>query len=118
MSARIAAIAALALASSAWLAPFEAASATRPRLPFVGAWAGGPTECSDPFRFTATTYTPPGGSPMRIRKLVREGQSYRLEFKGGYVIGVRPHGNRLSWSSAASGDSFELKRCPAPPERG
>ena len=107
------------LAAAAFLAASGAESATRGKQPdFVGAWGGGPTDCSDPFRFTATTYTPPGGSAMRIRKLVREGGGYRLEFKDGYVIGVRAHDNRLSWSSVASGDSFELKRCPAPPERG
>jgi hypothetical protein len=117
MSARVA-LAAVALSGVALLAASGAESATRGKAGFVGAWAGGPTDCSDPFRFTATTYTPPGGSPMQIKKLIREGGGYRLELRDGYVIGVRAHDNRLSWSSAATGDSFELKRCPAPPERG
>jgi hypothetical protein len=111
-------VAAAAFAAVALLAASGAAGATRGKPAFVGTWAGGPSDCSDPFRLTATTYTPPGGSPMRIRKLVREGAGYRLEFKDGSIIGIRPHGKRLSWSSGTTGDSFELKRCPAPPERG
>ena len=102
------AVPAVALAIGA-MTPAEAAGT----LPYVGAWGSGPTDCSDPFRFTATTYKPPGEAAMRILRREREGRGYRLRFAKGYVIGVQVRGDKMNWSSLASGDTFDLKRCPA-----
>ena len=52
-------------------------------LPFVGAWGGGPTDCNDPFRFTATTYKPPSEASMKVLKREREEKGYRLRFTKG-----------------------------------
>lgn len=91
------------------LSAFEAGAQS---YPFVGAWGGGPTDCSDPFRFTATSYKPPGAKEMTIQRVVREGPHFRLFFAGGYEVGLSSvTADSLEWLSGASGDSFTLRRC-------
>jgi hypothetical protein len=87
-------------------------AAAQTSYPFDGSWAGGPANCSDPFRFDGHSYTPPGGDPMRMARIRKEGRSWRLEMLDGYAIVVTPKGRTMLWESGSSGDMFELTRCP------
>lgn len=80
-------------------------------LPFHGAWSGGPADCGTPFRFDEDTYTPPGGEPMRIVRVRKDGRSHRISMAGGYTVTVTVKGRTMLWESEASGDMFELRRC-------
>lgn len=87
------------------------ASAQSP-LPFHGSWGGGPATCSDPFRFDAKTYKPPGGSSMPIRKVEREAGGYLLSFDDDYQISLSDiTRDSMSFYSPTSDSSFELTRC-------
>jgi hypothetical protein len=80
--------------------------------PFHGAWQGGPADCTEPFRFAERTYTPPGASPMRILRVRKDGRSHRITMEQNYTVVVTVKGRSMLWQSEASGDVFELKRCP------
>lgn len=80
--------------------------------PFEGAWSGGPADCKTPFRFAARSYTAPGASPMRILRVRKDGRSYRITMEQNYTVVVTPKGRSMLWESEASGDAFDLSRCP------
>lgn len=81
--------------------------------PFVGRWAEDRAGCTTPFVYTAQGYGAPGERVQRWRAVRREGRGWRITMPDGYVTMVQlmPNG-RLSWLSGASGDGFELLRCP------
>ena len=54
--------------------------------PFEGSWTGGPATCTDPFRFTSSTYRLPGGKSHRLTKVHRDGDWFDLRFPGGYRL--------------------------------
>ena len=81
-------------------------------LPFVGSWAGGPTSCAEPFRFTNSGYAPPGQKLIEFTELHKNGRDYRMKFADGYSISLLDiKRNTLTWHSLASGDTFALIRC-------
>lgn len=99
-------LAALALCSTG----ITASAQTRPL--FVGEWSGGPATCAEPFRFSATTYTPTGGERLKIAQTERDGRNYLLSFADGYRVALFDvTSRRMTWHSPISGDTFELVRC-------
>ncbi|OAH21709.1 hypothetical protein AX289_17475 [Methylorubrum populi] len=94
----------------ALFATFPASAAGRP---IDGRWGGGPATCSMPFSIQGSTYAAPGGRPQRIRKVEPSGRWWRVELvdRSAFVLmDVKP--NSMTWHSPASGDIFELRRCP------
>lgn len=82
------------------------------RYPFEGAWAGGPTTCSEPFRFTSTSYQAPGTTAARIAKVEQSKGLWNVKLRGGYSVTLGDVKRRtMTWYSPASGDSFDLTRC-------
>ena len=80
--------------------------------PFEGAWAGGPATCDEAFRFTSTTYRIPAGRLLRVEKVERNGNWFRLQFAGGKNLTLASVGaDSMTWHSPASGDTFDLRRC-------
>lgn len=88
-----------------------ATSAATP-LPFVGAWDCGVAT----FTFTETTYNngtgTGGGDTLRIANTETYGaDTFGLTMENGYRVGLMDVTARtMTWSSPASGDSFDCRR--------
>ena len=93
-------------------------------LPFIGNWAEDLNGCDSPgFRFNADGYAVSGQDFSRFTKLVGGentiveggiGVDYNMTFPDGYSISLlNVTTTSMTWHSLATGDTFDLVRCPS-----
>src|SRR4051794_15225396 len=95
------------------LASASAPALAKDKYPFIGSWGGGPADCSAPFRFEASYYTPPGQKRLAIKQVKKLAKNeYRIVTAAKYSMTVQVKSpSQIVWLSGASGDTFELTRC-------